>query len=187
MDDALFALKPGGFSAPVTVPQGLAVLSLADVRAPQPSPFETVKGRVEADLRKSRSRAKARTTAAEIVGASGTLSARVEKKKLEVKSLPQINRSQPAPPITEAAKAAAFAATVGSVLGPYDSDDGLLILAVKAKTPATPDQAAADRATLKRRMLDEDRASLYQALLARLEKTSTIDVNEGLLRKRTQG
>lgn len=183
VEDAVFSLKPGAASAPVAVPQGLAIFSLAEVRAPQPAPFDAVKGKVEGDLKKSRAREKARAIASEVLAASGDLKARVEKRKLEVKSYPQVNRVQPLPPLTEASKAAAFAAPVGAVLGPYESDDGLLLISVKGKSPESPEQASAERAALRRRMLDEERSTLYQAFLGRLEKVSHIDINEGLLRK----
>jgi len=186
VEDAVFSLKPGGVSAPVTVPQGLAVFSLAEVRAPRPAPFDNVKEKVETELKKSRARDKARSIAGEIVAAKGDLKGRVEKRKLEVKSLPQVTRAQSLPPLTDASKAAAFAAPIGAVLGPYETDDGLLVIAVKGKSPATSDEAVSERASLRRRMLDEERNTLYQAFLSRVEKTSQIEINEGLLR-RTRG
>jgi peptidyl-prolyl cis-trans isomerase D len=186
VDDAVFSLKPGGVSPPVTVPQGLAVFALEEVRTPRPALFDSVKAKVETEMKKSRARDKARAIAGEIVAASGDLKARVEKRKLEVKSLPQVTRVQPLPPLTEASKAAAFSASAGAVLGPYETDDGLLVIAVKGKSPGTSEQAASERAALRHRMLEEARGTMYQAFLSRVEKTSQIEVNEILL-KRTRG
>ena len=182
VDESVFSLAQGARSAPVSVPQGLAIFVLQEVRAPQPAPFESVRARVETDLKKSRAREKARAVSSEILSASGDLSARAEKRKLEVKNYAQVNRSQPLPPLTDASKAAAFTAPPGSVLGPYESEDGLVILEVKAKSPSTAEDSSAQRDALRKRMIEEDRAMLYQALLGRLQKASKIEVNEGLLR-----
>jgi parvulin-like peptidyl-prolyl cis-trans isomerase-like protein len=167
----------------VAVPQGLAVLSLAEARPPQPAPFDAVKSRVEADLKKFRSRDKEKSIAAEILAASGDLKSRTSKLKLEVKSYPAVSRMQPLPPLTDASKSAAFVASAGAVLGPFDSDDGLVVMQVGARKPATSEEAASERAALKRRLIDEDRSTLYQAFLARLQKNAKIDVNETLLQQ----
>ena len=181
MDEAVFAVQAGGISPAVAVPQGLAIFALAEIRQPQPAPFESVRARVETDLKQSRAREKARSTAAEILAASGPLANRVTKQKLEVKTFPKVNRIQPLPPLTDTSKAAAFAATPGSVLGPFDSDDGLVILEVTGKSPVTPEEAAGERTALRRKILGEERTTLYQAFLARLQKNSKIDINEALL------
>jgi peptidyl-prolyl cis-trans isomerase D len=183
-DDAVFGLNPGGVSGPVPVPQGTAVFALAEVRAPQPAPFDSVKSRVESDVKKSRAREKEKTIAAEILAGSGDLKARAEKRKLEVKSFPQVSRMQPLPPLTDASKAAAFAATPGQVLGPFDSEDGLLLVQPTKKTPATSEEEATLRAQLRTQMLDESRSTLFQSMLVHLQKSSAIEVNEGLLRAR---
>jgi len=183
VDDAVFGLKRGVASAPVTIPQGIAVFSLTDVKEPQPAPFDAVKTKIEADLRKSRARDKARSVAADLMKASGDLKSRALKAKLEVKTFDKVNRIQPLPPLTDAVKQAAFAATTGAVIGPFDSDDGLVIVEVKGKSPSTPEEASSQRAALKQRMLDEERNTLFQALLDRLQKSSAITINDGLLRQ----
>ncbi len=187
VDEAILSLKPGGVTPPVAVPQGLAVFSLAEVREPRPAPFESVKGGVETDLKRSRARDKARAVAAEILAGSGSLQARCEKRKLEVKSYPKVSRIQPLPPLTDASKAAAFAASTGAVLGPHDSEDGLVVIEVKGHSPATPAEEASEREALRRRLLDDERSALFQAMIARLQKASRIEVNEPLLREGRRG
>lgn len=183
VDDAVFALKPGGVSAPVAVPQGLAVFSLSEIRAPQPAPFESIRAKVESDLKTFRAREKARGISSEIMAGSGTLGARAEKRKLEVKSYPAVSRTQPLPPLTDAIKSAAFAATPGSVLGPFDSEDGLVVVEVTGKSPKTPEEAAKERANLRLRLLDEERNSIYQAFISHLQKNAKIDINDTLLQQ----
>jgi peptidyl-prolyl cis-trans isomerase D len=188
VDDAVFALKPGGVSAPVAVPQGLAIFSLTEIRAPQPAPFDTVRAKVESDLKIFRARGKARGIASEIVAGSGSLGARAEKRKLEVKSFPAVSRMQPLPPLTDAIKSAAFTATPGSVLGPFESEDGLVVIEVTGKSPKTPEEAAKERASLRLRLLDEERSSIYQTFISHLQKNAKIDINDTLLQQgRTRG
>ena len=92
-----------------------------------------------------------------------------------------MSRAQPLPPLNDASKSAAFAADVGAVLGPYEADDGLLIIELKGKFPATPNEENQQRKSLRARLLQEGRDSLYQALMAKLQKGAEIQVNDGLL------
>ena len=77
-------------------------------------------------------------------------------------------------------------APLGAVLGPYEADDGLLILEVKGRSPSTPDQIALEREALRIRLLTEERSDLYRTLLIHLQNSATIDINEGLLRSSQQ-
>jgi peptidyl-prolyl cis-trans isomerase D len=184
VDDAVFSLQTGDHTPPVAVPSGLAVFKLEEVRPPQPAPMESVRSRVETDFKDSRAREKARKVADGMLAAKGNLKDRAGARELEVRNYPAVNRVQPLPPLTVASKAAAFAGSVGSVLGPYESDDGLVVIEVKGKSPASPGQEAIEREDLRRRLMEEERRVMYQTVLARLESTAKIQVNEGLLTPR---
>lgn len=181
VDQALFGLGPGGSTQPITVPQGLAVLALAEVKPPEPAPFDSVKARVEADLKRSRTRERARKAAAEILAGSGALAERAGRHKLEVKIYAAVNRIQPLPPLTDASKSAAFAASPGAVLGPFEADDGLVVLEVTGKKPATAEEETAERAALRARLLAEERNALFQVFLNQFQKNARIEINQALL------
>ncbi|HXI04664.1 MAG TPA: peptidyl-prolyl cis-trans isomerase, partial [Candidatus Saccharimonadales bacterium] len=127
----------------------------------------------------------ARAAAEKITSGSGDLAKRVAGRGLEVKSLAAVTRAHPMPPLTDAATEAAFAAPKGAVVGPFDSGDGLLVLEVIKKDPSTPEEEAAEKATLREQMLQEARVTLYNSAMSRLQRNSSIQVNEGLLRTRT--
>jgi len=185
-EDALFSLAVGDTSPPVVVSQGLAVFKLDETKPPEPSPLDEVRDKVKADLLKSRAREKARAVAGKIVDASGTLADRTKGRKLEISSLPAVGRMQPVPPLTDAAKEAAFAAAPGAVLGPYESADGLVIVEVKSHFPSTPDEEAAQKRRLREDMLQESRSDLYIALMTRLHRGAEIQINDGLMTKPAQ-
>jgi peptidyl-prolyl cis-trans isomerase D len=181
-EDAIFSLDAGASSAPVTVPQGIAVFLLEEIREPQPEEFESVKEAVAEDVTQSQSRERARNAAERIRGRSGDLKSRISGGDLEARSLAAVTRSQSMPPLTDVAKEGAFAAPLGSVIGPFDTAGGLLVLEVTRRSPSTPAEEALERDALRQRILDEEEVVIYQSLMARLQKTSSIELNRGLLR-----
>jgi peptidyl-prolyl cis-trans isomerase D len=181
-EDAIFSLSPGGNSAAVSVPQGLAVFHLVSIGEPQPEPFESVRERVGQDWKTARAREQARSAAERITRASGDLRSRISGMKLSVASLAAVTRSQPMPPLTDAAKEAAFIAPPGSVLGPFDAPDGLVLLEVTRMQPSTPAEAEAERASLREKLLEEEQDEMYRAMMTRLERRSEVEINYALTR-----
>lgn len=181
-EDAIFSLSPGTSSAAVSVPQGLAVFHLESVEEPRPKAFEEVRDQVEEDWKRSRARELARAAARRILDREGSLRERVEGRDLEVTSYAAVTRRQPMPPLTDGAKEAALVAEVGTIIGPFEADDGLLILQVLRRAPETKAEAQAERTTLRQEILDEEREALFQSVMVRAQQQSEIDINQALLR-----
>ncbi len=181
-EDAIFSLSPGGNSAAVSVPQGLAVFHLDTIAEPQPEAFESVRERVEEDWKTARAREQARAAAEKIARGSGDLRSRIAGTKLAVASLAAVTRGQPMPPLTDAAKDAAFSSPSGSVVGPFDTADGLVLLEVTRMEPSTAAAADAERATLRTRLLEEEQDEMYRAMMTRLERNSQVEINYALTR-----
>ncbi len=181
-EDAIFSLSQGGNSAAVSVPQGLAAFHLDTIAEPQPEAFESVREKVGEEWKTARAREQARAEAAKISRASGDLRSRTSGTKLTVASLAAVTRSQPMPPLTDAAKDAAFSAPPGSVVGPFDTADGLVLLEVTRMEPSTPAAAEAERATLRTRLREEEQEEMYRAMMTRLERNSEVEINYALTR-----
>jgi peptidyl-prolyl cis-trans isomerase D len=187
-DDAIFSLvETGDVTPPVAVGQGLAVFQLQETRRPEPAPLEDVRDRVVEDLKTARARERAEAAAERLLAAKGSLRERAERRDLELENHAAVIRGQPLPPLTNAAKAAAFAAPVGAVLGPFASEDGLVVLQVNGKSPSTPQQEVMERQVLRERLLAEERATLYETFMTRLRNSANIQINEALLRGGGQG
>jgi peptidyl-prolyl cis-trans isomerase D len=182
VEDAVFSLSSGSNSAAVSVPQGLVVFHLDSVEGPKPKPFEEVRPQVSADWKLGRARELGRASSDRILAAPGTLRERAKARKLDVTSYAAVTRVQPMPPLTDASKEAALLAQIGSVIGPFETSDGLLLLEVTRKSPSSEAEAEAERASLREEVLLEERQTIFQSVMSRAQMNSEIDINQALLR-----
>ncbi|HKY32320.1 MAG TPA: peptidyl-prolyl cis-trans isomerase [Candidatus Polarisedimenticolia bacterium] len=178
----IFRLEPGRVSEAIRTPQGMVFARVLEVKSPQPAPLASVRDQVTADLVASRSRRKAREAARAIAaaGADGFKEA-ADARKAAVSSTGEFSRSSAPAVFDEKAKEIIFSTEAGRVSGPLDAADGVVVVKVIKRGPASPEETERIRASLREQLLSRQRDSAFTALLGRLQKSAAIEVNDQLL------
>jgi len=176
--EEIFRLKPGEHNGPIPTPRGLAFARLTEIRAPDRAEFDTVKDQVKMDLMRSRTLARARAAAAEIVaaGAEG-FKAAADKKKVEVKSTGEFNRASAPAEFNDAVKESIFSHKANDLIGPLETTGGVVIVKMIKRGPETPEDIARVRGSLRNQVISRRKGEAFDALVQRLQRTGSIEYN----------
>ena len=184
--DAIFALPPGGVSAAIKVPQGYAIVRLADRQAERLLPLAEVRDAVLRAVRRQKAdeaaQAKAKAlvegvrkgedfrAAARAAGATGG-------------DLPPFSRAEP---LADRALGQTLGPLVlglpdGAVGGPVTGTAGIYVVKVLGRQAPNPAEFESARGELEKRLLADKRARLWQDWLASLRVAAKIEINRKLL------
>jgi len=182
-----FAAKQGDIGDIIGTQRGPVIPFLSSIRAAGVSPLEEVRAKVANDARMERARqlaqqALAKALPAPTVDAVGS--------KMGLASLEtNINRQGYVTGFsgdTSALVDAAMAAPVGEVKGPVMTGDGAVLFQVTEQKKADAAALAQNRPQYIENLRQQESRNLRHALLQRLRKASTIDINKKLIDQQTQ-
>ncbi len=165
-----FALKDGGVSGAIRVPQGYVFIALTgkeDARVPK---LEDVKERVRADIITAKAKDVARTKAADLVAAvrgGATLAAAAKASTREVRTSELVARGSVIPDVgvSPAVDKAAFALAVGAISDPILTDTGAAVVKVVEKTGVTDPELAMARDSLRRELVSAKRGRFFTSYM----------------------
>lgn len=182
--DALFGLKEGGSSEPVSTPRGEAVLTIAGIRPAGTPSFAEVKSKVIGELARRRQE---EATVAAVKGAmasGGSLAQVAAKLGVKVEAPEAFGRSGPVQGLgaPRAFLDAVFAAAPGTLGGPVVIPGrGAAVFQVAEKTAFDRAAFEAQREQARDRLKNQRSSKLLQSLVARRRAETTIDINKEFL------
>ena len=182
--EMLFVLEPGASSEPISVPEGLAVVTLREVRPPTTPPLEEVRERVEADWKRERALSLGRQRLEE-AGCYGDQTPEPDAvadalSGTSVELGPFTRSSFPAElPVT--LRRSSFDTPEGGWSQAVLDGEMFVVLKVLERPPLDEDTIASTRDGLKRSLLFEKRNRLYTQILQRLRDHASIEINQPLI------
>ena len=179
----VFTLKDGEVSDSISVPQGVVVAQLKEIKAPQPIPFEKVKDQVQMDFRIEQAKVLARADAEELLKIAkekNGLDAAAKERKLAVKESGWFSRKAPDKEIKPVQPQ-----DLGRILelqeskplpdSPVEMAGGYLVCQLAGRTPADqPDDKV--RTDTSGELLLEKQNTLWMAWLQDQQKRVKIEV-----------
>ncbi|HJT87579.1 MAG TPA: peptidyl-prolyl cis-trans isomerase, partial [Bryobacteraceae bacterium] len=172
-DQSLTGLKKGEVSQAVALPDNKVVLALvSDVIPARPSTFDEVKDQIRDTVVRARSQAALQKHARELYDKAKSMGGDLEKAAksmgLTAKSSDAVDRSGSIDGLGSVAYIAdtAFGRPDGTIFGPQNTPDGMMVGKVVQTVPADPAQFAAQRPALVDQVKSDkarDRASLFEA------------------------
>jgi peptidyl-prolyl cis-trans isomerase D len=176
-----FQMTVGSVSSALPVSDGLLVMKLEEIRQPEPSPFAEVRDRVREDWIRGQAFARARAAAAAIVSAGfDGFKEAADRKKVTVASHDEFTRATAPSVFNPSILDAIFSADAGRLVGPLDASEGVIVVKVLKRGPATEEDRIAARARLAAELRGEALQSTYQALLQSVARGASIQENEQL-------
>jgi peptidyl-prolyl cis-trans isomerase D len=181
---ALFALKVGEVSDPVSTVRGEALVKLVEIKKPGLPEFKDVKDRVVADLVRKKQDEATLAALKDALQPGVTLEQIAAKLNLKIETPESFAKNGPIPGLGAAKSVldAVFSGNVGELKGPVSIPDrGAAVLKVLEKTPF--DHAALDAQKEKTRESIKNQKSgrLLQALIARRRTEMKVEINKDLL------
>ncbi len=176
-----FQMSVGSMSSALPVTEGLLVMRLEEVRPPEPSPLASVADQVKKDWIRAQALGKARAAAAGIVtaGFDGFKDA-ADKKKVPVVTHDEFTRATAPAEFSDSILDAILSGGAGRLVGPLDAPDGVVVVKVLKRGPATEEERASTRARLAADLRNEALQSTYQALLQTVARGAAVQENEQL-------
>lgn len=186
LDEAIFALPPGGVSAPVRVPEGYAVVRLLEHQPSRLRPLAEARSDVARAVRRQRAdeaaRARAQSLADELrKGADARAAARAS--GAAYAEVGPFSRAEPLGDraLGQAIGPTALALPPGGVAGPVPGPGGHYVVKLLSREAPDPAEFERARGELERRLTQERRTQLWQDWLAAARATAKIEVNRRLL------
>ena len=180
---ALFSLKAGETSDPVSSSRGEAVLVVQDIRKPGPAQFADVKARVIADLaRKKQDEATLAALGSAAAGAGPEAVA--GKLGLKVETPEAFGKGGPIPGLGTGKEVleAVFASNPGEVKGPFlVAGQGAVLVKVIEKNAFDRKAFDAQKAQIVDQLKNQKSGRILQTLLVRRRAESKIDINKDIL------
>jgi peptidyl-prolyl cis-trans isomerase D len=184
----LFALEKGAVSDPVALPRGDAVIQLQEIIPDYKPPLEAVRARVADDYRREKAKelavARARgAQSADLAAMAKTLGGTVQSTQ------PSLARGQAIPGVglDPAIEAAAFAGTVGQVVGPVAGERAVVVMRISGRSQADmaklPDEAETIRASLRTTQAQR----LIENRIEALRSGAEVEFNDSLLGRGRNG
>ncbi|MFQ5700671.1 MAG: peptidyl-prolyl cis-trans isomerase [Acidobacteriota bacterium] len=174
-----FSLKLNGVSSAISVPEGWLFLQVTEVKPAEPAPFDSVRDQVKQDLNRARAFERARAVGRKIVAAGfDGFKQAADKEKLNLNSIDEFTRASAPYAFNDAIKDAIFSHDAGSVIGPLDADDGVVVVKVIKRSPTTPEETAAVRRRVRDQLIARKQSEAFDALLQGLQRTASIETND---------
>ncbi|MCU0230169.1 MAG: peptidyl-prolyl cis-trans isomerase, partial [Acidobacteria bacterium] len=186
--NALFALEPGAVSEPVALPRGDALIQLQEIVANYKPPLEAVRARVADDYRRERAKelalARARgAMASDLAAMAKTLGATVQSTQ------PSLARGQAIAGvgIDPAIEAAAFAGTVGEIVGPVAGERAVVVMRISARSQADMAKLAEETESIRASLRTRQAQRLIENRIETLRSAAEVELNDALLGRGGRG
>ena len=100
---------------------------------------------------------------------------------MEIQSTGTFTRRSASLAFNEAIKDAIFSSAPDQLVGPLDSDDGVVVIKIIKRGPESEDEAAETKSLLRLQLLREKRDTAYEAVMNRVQDSASIELDEVLL------
>ena len=184
---AIFALPPGGVSAPVKVPEGYVVFRLLEKEEPKVLPLAEVRPQAAQAVRRQKAQEAAQTRAKQLADA---LRAGEDPRSLAKRGdgvgfgeTGPFSRTEPMADkeVAPAIGPLALGLPEGGVGGPVPGAKGLYLVKVVGRERPDPAEFETARRETERQLLEQKRGQTWQAWLAGLREGAKIEVNRKVL------
>jgi peptidyl-prolyl cis-trans isomerase D len=180
-DEALFGLAPGGISPPLKISDGYAVVKVLEALPAGVPPLADIKSQVLDAMKRDKAEAmaieRARALAAE-VSKGGDFLGLGRKGGFQVGETPLFSRADPPrDPVNLPAPVllAALQTPAGRTAEPVRTPTGLYLVKTLEREPADPKGFDAEKDELRRQILDQKRAQVWEGWLRGLRAQAKID------------
>jgi peptidyl-prolyl cis-trans isomerase D len=183
---AAFELAPGGFSEPVQVPRGWAILGLKEVQPPRLPELAEVEVRVRADLERERQVERATAALARAkaeIEAGKPFDQAAQELGVEARESEDFGRQDPVRGLgaVPGLAAAALALDEGAIGGPLAAPQGPVLFQVVARQRFSPLDFARDREELRRELEGDEIGRLLQAIVEKRRQELNVTYDRVLL------
>ena len=185
---ALFALEKGAISDPVALPRGDAVIQLQEIVADYKPPLDAVRARVADDYRREQARDLALARArgafdADLAKMAKALGTTVQSTQ------PSLARGQALPGVglDPAIEAAAFAGTVGEIVGPVAGQRAVLVMRISGRSQAEMAKLADEAESIRASLRAQQAQRLIEYRIQELRSAAEVEFNDSLLGRGGKG
>lgn len=180
--DALFRLEEEETSGPINAPQGVLFGRILEVKSPEPAPFDQVRDKVREDYLANRALERARAAARELAAAGADrFKETADRKKIEITSIGEFTRASAPAIFGDAAKQAIFSRQANEVAGPVEVSGGVVVAKIIKRGPTSTEEEGQVRRAVRENLNRRSREEAFSALLQRLERDASIELNQELL------
>lgn len=187
---AAFELAEGTVSDPLRTAGGYVFLTVTGTQPSSLPTLEAVKARVEADLRRERTKTLAAERAAAVTPAlksAANFQAAAKASGLTLRTSDPLTRGSAIPEAgpSAAVDTVAFSLPVGAVSDPIETSNGAVIIRVVERTEVDPAAMAVARDQVRRELASQQRAQFFAAYMNKAKERMTIDVDRSVLGRLT--
>jgi peptidyl-prolyl cis-trans isomerase D len=186
LDEALFGLVPGGISTPLRIADGYAVAKVLEALPAGVPPLADIKDQVLAAMKREKAETvamdRAKALAAEAVN-DGDLLALGRRDGLQVGETPLFSRADPPRErgnLPGAVLLAALQTPAGRMAEPVRTQTGVYVVKTIERAPADAKGFDAEKDELRRQLLDQKRAQVWESWIRRLRAQAKIDTSAQL-------
>ncbi len=192
-DDAIFALKPGEVSGPITIGEQKAIFQVVAVQPPRTPELDEVKDKVESEFKIAEADDLLKKKAqefADLVKKDGDLAKAAKEKKYEVKTSAEIPMTGRVDEIAVADfPAHAFKMKVGEFTGPLQGNRTQVFYQVDSLTVPNEAETAANRDKVRAQVTEDKRQAYFDVYLSqlrdRMTKEGKLTTNEAAMKRFT--
>ena len=190
LQEALFSLRPGELSQPISINRGYVIISVDKILPGHQGTLAEVRDRVLADYRKEKAQSLAQQKADQLAKdvKAGTMFDKAAKTlDLEAKTTDPITRTSQVADIGPANEfSAAFNMSQGQTSGPVLLNGNWIVYQVKSKQEASPADFAKAKDSLEKQILEQKQSTAFEAfhdaLQKRYEQEGKLGFNEANLK-----
>ncbi len=190
LQEALFSLRPGELSQPISINRGYVIISVDKILPGHQGTLAEVRDRVLADYRKEKAQSLAQQKADQLAKdvKAGTVFDKAAKTlDLEAKTTDPITRTSQVADIGPANEfSAAFNMNQGQTGGPVLLNGNWIVYQVKSKQEASPADFAKAKDSLEKQILEQKQSTAFEAfhdaLQKRYEQEGKLGFNEANLK-----
>ena len=183
---AAFTMELNKVSGQLRTSQGIAFITMTEIKAPAIPTLDEVKTKVREDVIRVSAVALAATKAAGVAQAAarGSFAAAAKAAGVEVKTTELITRGTPYPEVgvNTAVDNAVFALAKGATSGTIQTDSAVVVARVVDRTDVTPEALAAGKSQTSDQVLQQRRQDFFAAYMTKAKLKIKITFNEAALR-----
>jgi len=183
---AAFSLEQGKVSGQLRTNQGLAFITLTEIKAPGIPTLAEVKDRVRSDVIRIKGVELARAKAAAMSQAAqrGAFAAAAKAAGADVKTTELITRGTPYPEVGTSTKIdeAVFGLAKGATSAPIATETAVVVARVADRADVTPDAVAAGKSQMLGQLLQQRRQEFFTAYMSKAKEKMKITFHEAALK-----
>lgn len=180
----VFAAKKGDVSDPISTQRGMLIAYVADTRGPGVAPLDEIRRRVEAAVRQQKAAEAARQSLSAMMQGAASIDDVGTKAGSPAREV-NVTRETGIEGVSGDVRAlvdAAINGKPGEIKGPFTVREGAVAFQIVSQKRVTPQELAQNRAQTVDRLRGTQMRNLRTALLERLRKKASIEINDEITR-----